>query len=628
MQPKQSNYGSGSHNIMAAILQNLPNEAELTKIEYEGPRIALYSKNPGYLLRNSQVVSNMVNTIKKRIVVRIDESIRTAEEEAAAIIEETIPSEARVTNTLFDPALGEALIFVKKPWPLSSADQNAFSARLAQETGWKVEIKKVPRSTSTIEEINRILRDSTDNRVRFFKEVGEKIFRVKLDEIVEASLITLGGFAEVGRSSILLSTHESKILLDCGLVVSRGESARNVPRLDITGIEPNELDAIVLSHAHFDHSGFLPSLFKFGFRGPVYCSEPTLPLMYLLQKEYVKNLGYSSLYSEQDIQQEIVHTIPLSFGIVTDIAPDVKLLLSNAGHILGSSLIHLHIGTGDYNLLYTGDLKFGKSYTLENATWNFSRVETLIIESTYGGKGDIFPKREESAKFLVDSINDTVSQGGKVLLPVASVGLAQELMLTIDTYMKAGKIDKTKILIEKIILETTSVHEIYPDYLSRDLAHRVIDSEHSPFGEEFEIVESAKLDDEPLIILSPPSALIGGPSIWYLRQIAEDRRNKLIFTSYQPADTPGRCVEDGGKEISVCGESILINCQVHKLEGFSNHSDYNQLVAYVSRLASRLRRILVNHGERVNVQNLATSLNRMFKIPTQHPIVQEAIKLI
>jgi predicted metal-dependent RNase len=201
-------------------------------------------------------------------------------------------------------------------------------------------------------------------------------------------------------------------------------------------------------------------------------------------------------------------------------------------------------------------------------------------------------------------------------------------MVTIDTYMKAGKIDKTKILIEKIILETTSVHEIYPDYLSRDLAHRVIDSEHSPFGEEFEIVESAKLDDEPLIILSPPSALIGGPSIWYLRQIAEDRRNKLIFTSYQPADTPGRCVEDGGKEISVCGESILINCQVHKLEGFSNHSDYNQLVAYVSRLASRLRRILVNHGERVNVQNLATSLNRMFKIPTQHPIVQEAIKLI
>jgi predicted metal-dependent RNase len=524
--------------------------------------------------------------------------------------------------------LGEALIFVKKPWPLSSADQNAFSARLAQETGWKVEIKKVPRSTSTIEEINRILRDSTDNRVRFFKEVGEKIFRVKLDEIVEASLITLGGFAEVGRSSILLSTHESKILLDCGLVVSRGESARNVPRLDITGIEPNELDAIVLSHAHFDHSGFLPSLFKFGFRGPVYCSEPTLPLMYLLQKEYVKNLGYSSLYSEQDIQQEIVHTIPLSFGIVTDIAPDVKLLLSNAGHILGSSLIHLHIGTGDYNLLYTGDLKFGKSYTLENATWNFPRVETLIIESTYGGKGDIFPQREQSAKFLVDSINDTVSQGGKVLLPVASVGLAQELMLTIDTYMKAGKIDKTKILIEKIILETTSVHEIYPDYLSRDLAHRVIDSEHSPFGEEFEIVESAKLDDEPLIILSPPSALIGGPSIWYLRQIAEDRRNKLIFTSYQPADTPGRCVEDGGKEISVCGESILINCQVHKLEGFSNHSDYNQLVAYVSRLASRLRRILVNHGERVNVQNLATSLNRMFKIPTQHPIVQEAIKLI
>jgi uncharacterized protein len=628
MQPKQSNYGSGSQNIMAAILQNLPNEAELTKIEYEGPRIALYSRNPDYLLKNAQVVSNMVNTIKKRIVVRIDESIRKAEEEAAAIIEATVPLDARVTTTLFDPALGEALIFVKKPWLLSSAEQNAFSASLAQETGWKVEIKKVPRTLSTIEEINRILRDNADNRVRFFKEVGEKIFRVKLDGIVEASLITLGGFAEVGRSSILLSTHESKILLDCGLVVTGGESARNLPRLDITGIEPNELDAIVLSHAHFDHSGFLPSLFKFGFKGPVYCSEPTLPLMYVLQKEYVKNLGYSSLYSERDIEQEIVHTIPLSFGIVTDIAPDVKLLLSNAGHILGSSLIHLHIGNGDYNLLYTGDMKFGKSYTLENATWNFPRVETLIIESTYGGKGDIFPQREQSAKLLVDSINETISERGKVLLPVGSIGLAQELILTIDTCMKVGKIGKTKTLIEKIILETTSIHETYPDYLSRELGHRIIDSEHSPFGEEFEVVESAHLDDEPVIILSPPSTLIGGPSIWYLRQIAEDSRNKLIFTSYQPADTPGRCVEDGGKEITVGGESILINCKVHKLEGFNNHSDYNQLVAYVGRLASRLRRILVNHGERVNVQNLASSLNRIFKIPTQHPLVQEAIKLI
>jgi len=385
MQRKQPHHEFTSHNIMAAILQNLPSEAELTKIEYEGPRIALYSKNPGYLLRNAQVVSNMVNSIKKRIVIRIDESLRRPEDEAIDLFEKTLSKEIGLANIFFDSALGEALIFTNRPYLVSKAEDDLVSIDLAQKTGWKVEIRRAPHMISTIEDINRILRDTVTQRVRFYKEVGEKIFRVKLDEKVEASLITLGGFDEVGRSSILLSTHESKILLDCGINTSSNDSTKSFPRFDITGFDLNELDAIVLSHAHLDHTGFLPALFKFGFTGPVYCSEPTLPLMYLLQKEYLKNMG-TALYSLRDIEQAVVHSIPLSFGIVTDISPDVKLMLSNSGHILGSALIHLHIGNGDHNLLYTGDLKFGTTYSLENASWNFPRVETIIIEG--GGGGD------------------------------------------------------------------------------------------------------------------------------------------------------------------------------------------------------------------------------------------------
>jgi KH/beta-lactamase-domain protein len=614
---------------MAAILQNLPNEAELTKIEYEGPRIALYSKNPGYLLKNAQVVSNMVNTIKKRIVIRIDESLRKPEHEAIELVKKTLPDEIGVDNIFFDPALGEAVIFADRPSLIFKANSGLVNVELAEKTGWKVEIRKAPRTISTFEEINRILQDTVTQRVRFYKEVGEKIFRVKLDESVEASLITLGGFAEVGRSSIVLSTHESRILLDCGINTCSKDSIRSFPRFDITGFELNELDAIVISHAHLDHTGFVPALFKFGYAGPIYCSEPTLPLMYMLQSEYLKNTGTTAPYSERDIEQVVVHTIPLSFGIVTDISPDVKLMLSNAGHIIGSGLIHLHIGNGDHNLLYTGDLKFGKTYLLENAIWNFPRVETIIIESTYGDKQNIFPPREESNNCLIESINDTISGGGKLLLPVPSLGLAQELILIIHMYMKAGKIDKTKMLIEKAILEASSVHEVFPEYLSREMNHRVLDTNDSPFHEqEFSFVESARLTSGPAIIFSPSSMLIGGPSVEYLRQISEDPRNKLILTSYQAAGTPGRQIQDGGREISVCGRTIAINCKVQKVEGFSSHSDYNQLVAYINRLKSKLRRILVNHGERANVQNVASSLNRMFKIPTQHPLVQEAIKLM
>lgn len=628
MQRKQPHHEFTSHNIMAAILQNLPSEAELTKIEYEGPRIALYSKNPGYLLRNAQVVSNMVNSIKKRIVIRIDESLRRPEDEVIDLFEKTLSKEIGLANIFFDSALGEALIFTNRPYLVSKAEDDLVIIDLAQKTGWKVEIRRAPHMISTIEDINRILRDTVTQRVRFYKEVGEKIFRVKLDEKVEASLITLGGFDEIGRSSILLSTNESKILLDCGINTSSNDSTKSFPRFDITGFDLNELDAIVLSHAHLDHTGFLPALFKFGFTGPVYCSEPTLPLMYLLQKEYLKNMG-TALYSLRDIEQAVVHSIPLSFGIVTDISPDVKLMLSNSGHILGSALIHLHIGNGDHNLLYTGDLKFGTTYSLENASWNFPRVETIIIESTYGEKEDIFPRREESNECLIKTINDTISEGGKVLLPVPSIGLAQELMLIIDMHMKAGKIDKTKMLIEKIILEASSIYEVFPEYLSREMNHRLLNPEDSPFsGEQFNFVESAKLDNGHAIILSPSSMLIGGPSVGYLKQISDDPRNKLILTSYQATGTPGRYILEGGRQISVCGQPITINCQVDKVEGFSNHSDYNQLVAYINRLKSKLRRILVNHGERPSVQNLASSLNRMFKIPTQHPMIQEATKLM
>src|SRR6187200_2359717 len=630
MQRKPPYHESASQNIMAVILNSLPNESGLTKVEYEGPRIALYSKNPSYLIQNTQIVFNMVNAIKKRIVIRTDESIRKSEEESIRILDKVIPKDIGITDTFFDQALGEAVIFVEKPSLLTNISEDFENVDLLEKTGWKIRITKAPQIMSTIKNINKILCNSVNERIHFYKEVGEKIFRSKLNEITEASLITLGGFAEVGRSSMLLSTHESKILLDCGINMSGKNSLNTLPRFDITGIEINEIDAIVLSHAHLDHTGFLPALFKYGYRGPVYCSEPTLPLMNLLQKEYVKNTSGTPLYSDKDIEEVIIHTIPLTFGIVTDISPDVKLVLSNSGHILGSASIHLHIGNGDHNVVYTGDMKFGRMFSLENASWNFPRVETMIIESTHGGKEDVFPQREEADTRLIDSINKTTAENGKVLIPVPTVGLSQELILSINMHMRTGKIVETKVLIEKIIFNASSIHETYPQYLSKELKYMILRDEENPFrSKQFVIIESQSLrSEEPAIILAPSSMLTGGPSVEYLKQISEDPKSTLVLTSFQAAGTPGKNIQDGSREVLINDHNIKINCQVEKIEGFSNHSDYNQLVAYINRLRPKLRRVLVNHGERTKVQNLASSLNRMFKIQTQHPLVQEAIKLL
>lgn len=617
---------STSQNIMAVILQSMPQEAGLTKIEYEGPCIALYSKNPIYLLQNSQLVLNMVNTIKKRIVIRTDESIRRPEDESTRVIAETIPKEAGVAGTFFDPVLSEAVVFAKKPWMIEREGEDF---NLAEKIGWKVRVRKAPKDMTPIEMLYRTLGETVSQRTKFYREVGDKIFRKKLSEQTEASLLTLGGFAEVGRSCMLLTTRESKIILDCGLNLSTKDMLAAAPRFDIAGIGMEDIDAVILSHAHLDHTGFLPALFKYGYKGPVYCTEPTLLLMSMLQRDYVKFCSSDALYSERDIYSAVMHTITLMHGIVTDISPDVKLVLSNSGHIIGSTSIHLHLGNGDHNLVYTGDMKFGKTLALENASWNFPRAETMIIESTYGGKEDIMCTREQAEANLGRAIDRAVSAGGNVLMPVPAVGISQELLLVLDRFAKDGRLQTNNVFVEKIISEATAIYEAYPEFLSKELSHRVLESEASQFESRFSTVESKTLDPgESAIVLAPSSMLIGGPSVGYLKQIANDLNSTLIMPSYQALDTPGRAIEDGAKQIIINGETVNLQCHVERIDGFGSHSDYNQLMAYVMRLRPKLRRVLVNHGERSKAQNLASMINKQFRIPTQHPLVQEAIKLL
>ena len=610
---------------MAVILQSLPHEASLTKIEYEGPCIALHSKNPGYLLRNNQLVLNMVNSIKKRIVIRTDKSLRRSQDESRNIIAETIPRDAGFIDAFFDAALGEAVIFTKKPSTILHDGENL---DLSEKIGWRVKIRKAPQNMLPIETLYSILGETVSQRTKFYREVGDKIFRSKLTQEAEASLLTLGGFAEIGRSCMLLETRESKIILDCGLNMSAKDSLAAIPRFDIAGISMEDVDAIVLSHAHLDHTGFLPALFKYGYRGPVYCTEPTLLLMSILQRDYLNNSGKDALYSEQDINSAITHTITLMHGIVTDISPDVKLVLSNSGHIIGSTSIHLHIGNGEHNLVYTSDMKFGKTLTLENASWNFPRVETMIIESTYGGKEDIMCPREQAESDLATTVERTVATGGHVLLPVPAVGISQDLIIILDRFTKASRF-KANVFVEKIISEATAVYEAYPEFLSKDLGKSVLESEMSQFGSQFSIVESKMLQpNEPTVLLAPSSMLIGGPSVGYLKQIANDPKSTIVFLSYQSLDTPGRALLDGAKQIEVLGETLDVKCQIKRIDGLGSHSDYNQLMAYVLRLRPKLRRVLVNHGERSKAQNLASMINKQFRIQTQHPLVQEAIKLL
>jgi uncharacterized protein len=629
MQNKSSYNGPNNQNIMASILQSLPKESSLTKIEYEGPSIALYSDNPSYLLNNSQVISNMVNTLRKRIVIRTDESIRKSENETIGLLNSIMLKEIPAEYFFFDDALGEVAIYVQNPIKLStSIEDNNYE--IVDKTGWKLKFRRKPSDMSVVQFIHKILKQTSAERIQFYKDVGERIFRSKLgDSIAEASIIALGGFAEVGRSAILLSTHESKVLLDCGLNEFAKESINTLPRLDIAGNGINDLDAVVLSQAHLSHSGFLPFLFKYGYEGPVYCSEPTLPLMIWEQTQYIKRAANKAVYSAEDIREIIVHTIPLNQGIVTDISPDIKLTLTPSCHILGSSIMHLHIGNGDHNIVYTGEMRCQESLLFNKPMINFPRVETLIMESTYGNKDDIFVDYGLAVQRFIDSINTTLSKGEFVLVPVPPVGLAQEISLIIDKHIASGQMGKAKVLVEKSIADIWSIHEVYSEYLSEEINNLIQQINKNLFNSgNFTVAQSHTLDKEPAVIVSPLFTNDGGPSLHYLKQITQRQDSKIILTSYQMPGGLGRFIQDGAKQITVAGQEIEINCKIEKIEGLDVHSDYNHLINYVGKLRPKLRRVLVNHGERSKVQNLAASINRMLKIPTQHPSVLEAVKLI
>lgn len=626
---------------MGIVLQNIPKEAGITRVEYEGPKIALYTKNPRFLYENNQIISNIVNSIKKRVVVRADKSIRKPESEAKDILSDNLPDEAKVSGIIADTALGEILIEANDPQFLV-IDKGFDQLSLIEKTGWMLKIKKAPHIPSpTLQTIYHTIKAGSDERERIYKQTGEKIFRSRLVSDSEVSIHTLGGFQEVGRSSILVKSSESKILLDCGIHPGAKNPRDAYPRLDWADIDLGDLDAVVLSHAHMDHQGFLPALFKYGYDGPVYCSEPTFPLMILLQSDFVKLAsmeGTSQLYDMKDVREVIKHCITIPYGVVTDVSPDVKLVLNNAGHILGSSTIHLHIGEGAHNLVYTGDFKYAMTSLFDSASWNYPRVETLIMESTYGAKEDIMPNKEEVEMSLVHSINQTLKEGGKVLIPTPAVGRSQEILLILDGLMKKGLLTEAPIFTEGMISDATAIHVAYPDYLSRDLRKKIGEQGENPFiSEYFTTIDhpsnrSEALQEGPAIIMATSGMLEGGPVVEYLAELAPSEKNKILFVSYQISGTLGRRILDGARQFNRPNEDgkiriVDVHCNIERIEGFSGHSDYNQLMRYVSRLRPKLKQVIINHGEKRKVENMAYTISRLFRIPTYNPMVLEALKI-
>jgi hypothetical protein len=634
-------YNNVHAKIRETIIEHMPKDAEITRIEFEGPRLAIYVKNAALLAEQSYVVTEIVNLLHKRIVVRSDQSIRLPEREAEAYIRKLMPLEAEISSVNFDPSLGEVVIEAKKPG-VAIGKEAAVLQQVIKDTKWRPRILRAPPLHSKIIASTRhILHTESEERSRILRDVGERIFRPTFSKAGYVRLVTLGAFHEVGRAAMLIQAGASTVLLDCGINPGAQDPIQAYPRFDTDEFDLEKLDAVVISHAHLDHCGILPFLFKYGYDGPIYCSEPTAVLMTLHQLDFLdvhSREGEHSPFDQKDVREVVTHTIPLRYNVVTDVAPDMKLTLHNAGHILGSSIVHLHIGEGLHNVVYSADFKFGRTMMLDPAMAQFPRAETLIIESTYGGPDDIMPDREGVEGRLVSIVNETVEKGGKVLIPVPAVGRAQEIMLVLDAYMRNGALRELPVYIEGMVNEATAIHTAYPEYLVRDIKDQILHKDANPFQSEYFHPVTHPSDREeivaggPCVIIATSGMLEGGPAIDYFRHLAPDPRNTLAYVSYQVEGTLGNRIKNGLKEVSLYAhdgkmEMVKVNMRVESIEGFSGHSDRNQLLAFVKRMMPKPTKIIVNHGERRKSDMFAQSVNRIFGIKTIVPDVLESIRL-
>jgi hypothetical protein len=617
------------------ITEMLPKDIEITNVDIEGPEVVIYTKNIGRFLNDENLIKGLASHLKKRFVIRPDSSILMDPEQALVKINEIIPPEAGVERINFDVNFNEVVIEAKK-LGLVIGHGGETLKRISMETGWLPRLLRTPTSNSEMMRGIRdtLIKESKDTKT-LLKKVGKRIYRDQVKPTEWIRITALGGCREVGRSCLLIETPESKVMLDCGLNVASTENS--FPYFNSIDFSLDQLDAVIISHCHMDHCGFLPYLFQYGFDGPVYCTTPTRDLMALLQVDYLDVLAKSAKtppYSEKNIKDVVKHCITREYGEVTDITPDIRLTLHNAGHILGSALVHLHIGEGAHNLVYTGDMKFGYTELFEPAETRFPRLETMLIESTYGGQGDIQAPRYIGEKKLIDTILETTAKNGIVLIPTFAVGRAQEVSLIIENYARQRGWD-IPVYLDGKAKEASAIHTAYPEYLKKNLQRRVLHND-SPFDANiFQMVDRTKrkeiIDQGRCVILAPAGMMNGGPVIEYFKNICEDPKNTIIFVGYQAEGALGRKIQRGVKEIALEDNGKTrgynINMRVETVEGFSGHADINQLLGYFKKLSPRPERVLTMHGEEKKCMNLARTLSYKFRVEASAPRNLDSIRL-
>ena len=626
------------------ISKMIPDDVDY-EVDLEAGSIAIITKQPeAFGGAGDNLTVRIAKTIKRRIVIRPHSDILADEKTVHDAVAQIIPSDAKVRKVWLDPALSQVILECDDPSTAVGRKGSNIRA-LRDEIGWLVDVVRAPAIESrTQHDIRRYRKELADERKSLLRKFGTRIYRTQRPGEPWVRVTALGSYREVGRAMHLVTTNESKILVDCGAKPTTNRSEVQ-PFFAAPEMLPlDNLDAVVITHAHIDHIGMLPVLFKYGYRGPVYCTPPTRDLMTLLQIDYIKVAkaeGNEPPYSKADIQECIKHVVDINWGDKTDISPDIKMTMENAGHILGSSSVYMQIGEGkgEHKLLFSGDIKYEKSWLFDAATVRFPKVETLVIESTYGGPQDVQPTRQQASQELQDLIQDALGRRGKIFCPVFAVGRSQEVMIAIDQLFKSGIVKPVTVWVDGMISEATAIHSSHPNFLNRDLRRQMLKGGmDNPFNSSwFKQVDSREqrdailLDPNPCIVLATSGMMTGGPIVEYFKHWAPEPSATLCFVGYQASGTLGRRLQKGHAQVPLMdgGQTLMIDirCNMVTIDGFSGHSDRNQLIDYVDALNPTPRKIICHHGDPQTCNAFRQGLREKFRVQTYAPANLETLRL-
>lgn len=424
-----------------------------------------------------------------------------------------------------------------------------------------------------------------------------------------------GAASEVGRSCIMVESEGAKILLDAGVKIG----VTDMYPL-ISDAEFREIDAVLISHAHLDHSAYLPHIFSTEYKNLVYATKPTIELINILAADYLK------ISNPQNISKDALTRMQRHYKIV-EYHKEFKIKglevrFVPAGHILGSAMIE--IKDRDHKLIYTGDVNFRSTRLLDAAYTEYLNADLLITESTYGGEKDLFPSERTTLNSMTSSIKETLNLGGKIVIPSFGVGRAQEILFILDDYMRSGILQTVPIYTDGMVNKAMRIHRHNVIYCRDELQKRILLNDDDPFkSKNFVPVTTAQQrrgiirGDEACIIVTTSGMVTGGPILKYLEGLAGSDRNKLIMVGFQAEGTKGRELADGAKRIKIGNRNVDVNIKVEQYR-LSAHADRHQLLHFIGKIRN-LKEIFIIHGEQVKSKELANALARKYRVRVPLP---------